>query len=270
MSLLDAKIDVHHHYLPPAYVDALRDGGGDPSGWQTPEWSLESDKALCEKHEIRTAILSVTAPGPDVGEGLEAANIARSCNEWAAGLRNQSPQRYGFFATIPSLLKDMQLALSELAYALDDLHADGVTLFTRYGSGKHYLGHDLYKPLWTELEKWKAVVFIHPTAGIAAGPINPRLPAPMIEYPHETTRCAVDLITSRTIQQNPSCKIILCHSGGTLPFIAMRPAVLLSHANLSTMTQEEFIADARKFYYDIAQTTTLIVHRRQLIFSRML
>ncbi|OJJ66469.1 hypothetical protein ASPBRDRAFT_201089 [Aspergillus brasiliensis CBS 101740] len=72
-----SRIDVHHHYLPPIYVQALEAAGGDPSGWKTPEWSLESDRVLCQKHNIRTAILSVTAPGPDIAEGLEAARIAR-------------------------------------------------------------------------------------------------------------------------------------------------------------------------------------------------
>ncbi|GKZ76289.1 hypothetical protein AnigIFM56816_005268 [Aspergillus niger] len=251
-----SRIDVHHHYLPPIYVQALEAAGGDPSGWKTPEWSLESDRVLCQKHNIRTAILSVTAPGPDIAEGLEAARIARECNEWAASLRNQNPQHYGFFATIPSPLKDMRLALSEVSYALDQLNADGVTLFTSYGRNGHYLGHEAFRPLWAELDKRRAVVFIHPAAGVGIGPNNPVLPAPMIEYPHETTRCAVDLITSRVLQQHPNCKVILCHSGGTLPFIATRPAVLLSHAELSTMTPEEFLAEARKFYFDVAQSSS--------------
>ncbi|KAB8227030.1 amidohydrolase family protein [Aspergillus alliaceus] len=251
-----SRIDVHHHYLPPIYVEALEAAGGDPSGWKTPEWSLDNDRVLCQKHNIRTAILSVTAPGPDIAEGLEAARIARGCNEWAASLRDQNPQQYGFFATIPSPLKDMNMALSELSYALDQLNADGVTLFTSYGSEGHYLGHDAFRPLWAELGRRKAVVFIHPALGAGTGPRNPVLPAPMIEYPHETTRCAVDLITSRVLQRHPNSKVILSHSGGTLPFIATRPAVLLSHSKLSTMAPEEFLAEARKFYFDVAQSSS--------------
>ncbi|RAH78360.1 amidohydrolase 2 [Aspergillus japonicus CBS 114.51] len=251
-----SRIDVHHHCLPPVYAEALKANGGDPSGWKTPNWSPESDKAICQKLGIRTAFLSVTAPGPDVVKGPESARIARQCNEWAAEFRDQDSQKYGFFASIPSPLEDLDRAISELSYALDVLHADGVTLFTRYGDGNYYLGHRIFRPLWDELNKRHAVVFIHPTTGVDIGTINPLLPAPMIEYPHETTRCAVDLVVSKRVQENPNCKIILCHSGGTLPFIAMRPGVLLSDANLSSMTLEEFLGDCRKFYYEVAQSSS--------------
>lgn len=40
------------------------------------------------------------------------------------------------------------------------------------------------------------------------GLINPLLPAPMIEYPHETTRCAVDLVVSKRVRENPDWKIV--------------------------------------------------------------
>ncbi|KAJ5759699.1 amidohydrolase 2 [Penicillium odoratum] len=276
------RIDVHHHFLPPVYAKgefqalqyehlheasthisfttvALQKNGGDPSGWKTPSWSIENDEAICQKLEIRTAFLSITAPGPDVVKGPESARIARECNEWAAELRDQDPQKYGFFATIPSPFENINQAISEVAYALDVLHADGVTLFTRYGDANYYLGHPMFKPLWAELNSREAVVFIHPTTGVDIGMINPLLPAPMIEYPHETTRCAVDLIVSGRIRENSDCKIILCHSGGTLPFIATRPGVLLSHANLSSMTHEEFLGDARRFYYEIAQSSSLAI-----------
>lgn len=36
------SIDTHFHALPPAYIDALSAAGGDPSGYPTPEWSVEA------------------------------------------------------------------------------------------------------------------------------------------------------------------------------------------------------------------------------------
>lgn len=105
-------------------------------------------------------------------------------------------------------MEDLDRAISELSYALDVLHADGVTLFTRYGNENYYLGHPNFIPLWTELNKRQAAVFVHPTTGIDIGLINPLLPAPMIEYPHETTRCAVDLVVSKRVRENPDWKIV--------------------------------------------------------------
>ena len=117
-----------------------------------------------QSHKTKTAILSITSPGTTVLEDdLEAAAIlSREINEAAASITRQYPQNFGFFATLPPLAPDnLDAVLNEASYALDALKADGVTLFTRYG--KHYLGHPSFWPVWVELDKRGAVVFIHPT-----------------------------------------------------------------------------------------------------------
>jgi len=82
-------------------------------------------------------------------------------------------------------LDNIDAVLAEVSYTLDTLKADGVTLFTRYG--KHYLGHPTFRPVWDELDKRSAVVFIHPTHSLNADLVSSVLPQPVIDYPHETT-----------------------------------------------------------------------------------
>jgi predicted TIM-barrel fold metal-dependent hydrolase len=106
---------------------------------------------------VQTAILSVTAPGACILKGTASFALARQLNEYAAELRDRNPQRFGFFASLPSLL-DTDATLSEIAYAVDTLHADGVTLFTRYGESNVYLGHRSLEPIWAELDRRKCVV----------------------------------------------------------------------------------------------------------------
>lgn len=36
------RIDTHIHAFPPAYVAAVEAAGGDPSGFPSPDWSLEA------------------------------------------------------------------------------------------------------------------------------------------------------------------------------------------------------------------------------------
>lgn len=48
------RIDTHIHALPPAYLSALAAAGGDPSGYPTPEWSL--DAALKSMNAIGTSL----------------------------------------------------------------------------------------------------------------------------------------------------------------------------------------------------------------------
>ncbi|KAI9841064.1 MAG: hypothetical protein M1837_001035 [Sclerophora amabilis] len=247
------RIDVHHHFVPSFYAEALREAGGDPSGWPIPHWSIKDDLKFMNSQEIGTSILSMTAPGPTICNGLDSVKLARRTNDFAASIRDENPSRYGFFAALPSILDEKQAALDEIVYALDTLKADGVTLFTRYGSDNHYLGHDDFREIWDLLDSRGAVVFIHPTHAVDTHLVNPKLPQPVIDYPHETTRTAVDLIISNTVRSHPNCKIILPHAGGTLPFLAMRPAVLLPYTGLGVeKSTSEFIEDAQSFYFDLA------------------
>ncbi|KAJ5950522.1 amidohydrolase family protein [Penicillium vulpinum] len=249
------KIDVHHHFYPSAMREAIDAAGGDPSGWYTPPWTLNLDQEINRILNVSTTILSVTAPGPVIAkEPTAAAQLARECNLSAAKIRDASPSQYGFFASVPSLF-DTELVLEEIRYALDILRADGVTLFTRYGQGPNYLGHEAFAPIWAELSRRQAVVFIHPTHPQDTSLINPAMPQPMFDYPHETGRTAVDLITSGRLRQYPGCKVILSHAGGTLPYLIHRTATMLPcmppDRNIG-ITREDIIEQARNFYFDTA------------------
>lgn len=195
----------------------------------------------------------MTAPGPVIKKTPEAAaRLARQCNESAAAIRDTYPDKYGFFASVPSLF-DTELAVEEIRYALDDLHADGVTLFTRYGQGNNYLGNEIFEPVWSELSRRKTVVFVHPTHPQDTNLINSLLPQPMFDYPHETGRTAMDLITSGCLRRNPGCKVILSHAGGTLPYLIHRAATMLPcMPHGCKRTREELLDEAREFYFDTA------------------
>lgn len=240
---------------------ALVDGGGDPSGWTIPGWTIEKDLQFNEEESIVFTVLSITAPGASILPLEKQATFCRRANEYAAAMRSAHPMSYGFFASIPSLL-DFSLAYEEIIYALDELHADGIILYTRYGKGNHYLGHPDFAAIWDLLDSRGAVVFVHPTHPVDTTLVHPSLPQPLIDYPHETTRAAVDLITSGTVRLHPNVKIILSHAGGTLPYLALRPASMLPYITSPAPAGGEvidaeslvdsFMEDARSFYFDTA------------------
>lgn len=246
---------------------ALRDHGGDPSGWPTPDWSLEKDLSFNDEQRVSFAFLTITAPGADILPLVEQAGFCRQANQAAAEICAAHPTRYGFFATIPSLL-DPEAAHKEIIHALDELHADGIILYTRYGSDNHYLGHPDFRSTWDLLNQRRATVFVHPTHPVDTHWVNPSLPQPMIDYPHETTRAAVDLIVSGIMREFTDVKIILSHAGGTLPYLALRPAAVLPYLppliappvaaaqeGHPTDVTNQFLEDARRFYYDTALST---------------
>jgi predicted TIM-barrel fold metal-dependent hydrolase len=234
---------------------------GDPSGWKTPSWSSLRSNLIMRRLGVQTAILSVTAPGACILKGQASFDLARKMNEYAADLRDAEPQTFGFFASLPSLL-DTDAALAEIAHSLDTLHADGVTLFTRYGDGHTYLGHPSLEPIWAELNRRKSVVFVHPTHPVDTTMVNPVLPQPAIDYPHETTRTAMDMILQGTRRKYPDCKVILSHAGGTLPYLVTRVATPMRKApdfaaslRMGT-THGQVMEDFRSFYFDLALSSS--------------
>lgn len=123
---------------------------------------------------------------------------------------------------------------------------------THYGSDNQYLGHVDFIPTWQELNARKAVVFIYPTAAVGTTQVNESLPQPMMDYPHESVRTAMNLILSDRFRLHASdCRIILSHGGGTLPIVVARVAGLASTPFIQK-TSEAIREEIGWFYYDTA------------------
>jgi len=145
--------------------------------------------------------------------------MARRVNEYTTDLVADRPDRFGHFATLP--LPDIDSALLELEYAFDTLRADGVILVGNYGD--KYLGDVLFEPLWAELDRRRAVVFVHP--GL---PLPPAvgLAGPLVDYPFATTRAAVQLVLNGIVDRKLQARIILSHAGGFVRYASHRFAEL--------------------------------------------
>ncbi|KAI7973004.1 hypothetical protein EIK77_001578 [Talaromyces pinophilus] len=248
---------------------ALAEADGDPSGWYIPPWTIGADKEFSRSVGNGTVILSVTAPGPTIEKDPNrAAKLAREINVYCANLRDDDPAGYGFFASLPSPA-DSTRCKEEIEFALDELKADGIILFTRYGEGNHYLGHADFHAVWAELNRRKAVVFIHPTHPADTNWVNKNSPQPMYDYPHETTRAAMDLLMNNHLREYPDCKIILSHAGGTLPYLIYRVASILEHTPMTVgKSREELLEDARTFYFDPALSANPITLQALLSFAK--
>ncbi len=244
------RIDVHQHVVPPFYAEALSDVGGDPSGSVTPDWSPERAIEMMDAQEIATGILSLSTPSVVGWAGDARRAIARRVNEYVAEVVKDRADRFGFFATLP--LPDIDGALAEIDYALGTLRADGVVLLANYGGT--YLGDPSLEPMWAELDQRKAVVFEHPGAAPGQPPLPPAagVAPPMVDFPFETTRSAVQLVLNGVLDRHPRVSVILSHAGGFLPYAAMRFAELAGVFDPKAPKPESFLASARRFYYDTA------------------
>ncbi|WP_020671046.1 amidohydrolase family protein [Amycolatopsis nigrescens] len=241
---MTGRIDVHQHLLPPRYRQALENSERTPGGWPVPTWDAGAATAMMDDAGIATGVLSISAPGVHFGDDAAARELAREINDFQAELVKDSPDRFGHFAVLP--LPDFDGALDEAVRALDELHADGVVLLSN--AHGHYLGDPAYEPLWTELDSRDAVVFVHPTE-----PPIPQLaglPSPLLDFPFDTTRTALDLVAHGVFDRHPRLRVILSHAGGFLPFAARR-FVGAAMFNPDT-TPETIMAGLRRFYFDTA------------------
>jgi predicted TIM-barrel fold metal-dependent hydrolase len=252
------RIDFHQHFIPDIKaVSKYVTGVGADTGWIFPPenlpWSPEKSLSFMDRLGISTTILSLTgSPG---GDGIGKANreLARQLNLFAHQLVVERPDRFGFFANIP-IPTDTDAALQELAIALDELDADGVNLTSSYGTGDdaRYVAADAFDPIWEELDRRAAVVFIHgdQTPSSTRYP-SPFVPIPVGEVPNETYKAAAHLVTSGKKRRYPNVKIVLAHAGGSTPYLAGRVGVL-SHHQGCVLSPEEIIDDFRTFYYETA------------------
>jgi predicted TIM-barrel fold metal-dependent hydrolase len=246
MSNTFARIDVHQHLVPPVWRTVLAERGLDSGGAAIPAWSAHSAISMMDTQSIATGILSVTAPGVHLGNDSQARALARSVNDFGAELVKDRPDRIGMFASIP--LPDVDAALYEAEYALDVLGADGVVLMSNVHG--RYLGDADFEPLWAELNRRAAVVFIHP-----AEPALARVhgtPAPLLDYVFDTTRTAVDLALSGTMDRYRDVKVILSHGGGFVPYAAYRFSTLATMLFDLSHDKDRIIRDLKRFYFDTA------------------
>lgn len=212
------RFDVHAHFVPDFYLQAMHDAGETrPDGMvELPKWDAESALATMDQLGVKTALLSIPTPGVHFGDDAKARELARKVNDEGARLKMAYPGRFGFFATLP--LPDIAGSVAELVRALDQLGADGIVLLTNHRGV--YLGNPVLDPIFAELNKRNAVVFLHPTSPCAL-PFD-HIPRPMLEFIFETTRSVTDMVTAGVLQRNPNIRVIVPHAGAALTLLADR------------------------------------------------
>ncbi len=233
------RIDVHHHVVPPQYAD-------DSMPIKVPD--IETQLQSMDHWRIRTALTSLT-PRVILKNLRRLREVARTCNEFQARMVLEHPLRFGSFALLP--LPDVDGALEEITYALDILHLDGVGLFSSVNN--RYLGDPLFEPVFDELNRRNAVVFIHPTHCEAPPETNLGAPPFVVEYVFDTTRAIVNLIFTGTLKRYSDIRLIVAHGGGAVPFLAQRISMLEGHRKSPEVA--DVMPALRALYYEIASTT---------------
>jgi predicted TIM-barrel fold metal-dependent hydrolase len=240
------RIDIHHHFAPPAWVTEVR--GRPMLQPANTRWTPEQSIADMDRGGVAAAMVSITNPGLYFGDLAVTRRLARACNDYGARLVQDHPTRFGLFAAMP--LPDVDATLAEIAYACDTLKADGIGLLTSYGD--MWLGNPAFRPVMEELNRRRAVVHVHPTAANCCRNLDyaPGIGPGTIEYGTDTTRAIIGVTFSGDAARYPNVRFIWSHGGGSVPFLAGR--IDGASGAAKDRLPEGFIAGIRKYFYDLA------------------
>jgi predicted TIM-barrel fold metal-dependent hydrolase len=242
-------IDVHHHFAPPAYVAENRNKVSPAALDWTPQKALDAMDA----QGVSTAVLSLALPGVWFGDADAARRTSRLCNDYAADLARSHTGRFGLFPVVP--LPDTEGSLREIEYAFDVLKADGIGILTSYsdGSGSKWLGNPAFVPVFEELNRRKAVVFVHPIVASCCQKLLPDVSPLVSEIPQDTTRAVTNLLFTGTFARFRDIRFIFSHGGGDVPMVMGR---LHDYApkDIAEKAPNGIDYELRRLYYDIAGT----------------
>lgn len=263
-----SHIDVHCHYAPPAWTTTVTEktargifGSVNPAGG-IKGWTAASTLEQMDRAGIATSVLSVTTPGIWFGEKESPRELtralARDCNEYGAKLMADHRGRFGLFAALP--LPDVDASLSEIAYALDTLKAHGVGLLSHYSEtyGETLLGDPAFAPVLAELNRRKAVVYVH--RKISPEPYEIMgwdLHRAMLSLLHPGGRGSTGQASGAP--RYPDIRFIFSHAGGTVPFLADRTtAPSPSRRVVDAAAAHHALAHLQHFYFDTGHSNNAL------------
>jgi 6-methylsalicylate decarboxylase len=244
------RFDIHYHVVMPG-SDLARVTGG-PAEWSPARAIDEQDR-----NGIATGFVSA-ASGWKISDPEQSRKAARQWNDYVKRLGQDHPGRFGLLAALP--LPDIDGSLKEAEYAFDTLKADGIGIQTSYD--QLWLGDPAFAPLWQELDRRKAVVYVHPTDAPCSVGLS-YMGAPVfgswIEWPMNSARTMFSLLLNQVPRRFPNIRFIFAHDGGTMPLLIGRIQGMAQNsrpdfpAKVRAVFPDGVAAEYRKFYFDTAQ-----------------
>jgi predicted TIM-barrel fold metal-dependent hydrolase len=163
-------------------------------------------------------------------------------------------------------------SLAELAYAADTLEARGFAVYTNVGD--RWIGDRAFDPLFAELDRRRALLFVHPVAAACCQNLLPGVPDNIIEYQTDTSRAIASVVFGGVTTRFPRIRFVFSHGGGTMPFLIERflggtaaeivPGVTTTGQGGSYVPRQPqggALAHLRRLHYDTAQCANPVAMR---------
>ena len=229
-------VDVHNHFYPPEYLDALRSGNsvvrvttdmkgnplihypGDYNVAVAGHRDIAYRQQVLEKEGVDTQIITLTTPGTHVESPAYAATLASLVNDAFAKIVAERGPRFAALATLP--LNGPAASAKELRRAMEQLGLPGAMLFSNVNGVA--LADQRYWPLYELADASGAVLHIHPTSPVGVEAMTEYWLMPLVGFLMDTTLAAAHLVFSGVPERFPRIKWVLGHLGGAIPYLAER------------------------------------------------
>jgi aminocarboxymuconate-semialdehyde decarboxylase len=229
-------IDVHNHFYPPEYLDALRSGksvvrvtkdqDGNPHIHYPGDYNvavaghrdIAYRQRVLEREGVDMQIITLTTPGTHVESPEYAATLASLVNDALATIVAERGDRFTALATLP--LNDPGAARTELRRAIETLGLPGAMLFSNVNGVA--LADQRFWPLYELADDHGAVLHIHPTSPVGVEAMTEYWLMPLVGFLMDTTLAAAHLVFSGVAERFPRIKWVLSHLGGAIPYLAER------------------------------------------------
>lgn len=225
------KIDAYSHILPERYFERMRELVVDPGAlrrWLELPALHDLDARLRMMDEFGTGyqqILTLSSPPIELLAGpTDSADLARLANDTMREICEKHPDRFpAFVASLP--MNNPDAALAELDFAIDELGARGVQIFTNVNGRP--LDEPEFRPIFDEMARRNLPIWMHP-ARSAAIPDYPTEQTSKYEiwwalgWPYETSAAMARLVFSGVFERHPELRIITHHMGAMIPYLEGR------------------------------------------------
>ena len=177
----------------------------------------------------------------------DAQVLIRFLNDQIANMVDRHPKRFMGLGAVA--LQDVDLALRELEYVVNELKFPGVEIASHVNGVS--IGDLRFEPFFAAVEKMGAAVFVHALRPAGQDRVVGGVAEQVICFPGDIGLAAASMITGGIAERHPKLRIAFSHGGGVFSFLVPR----MTRAWEVTPKMKESILQspgvyAKRFYYD--------------------
>ena len=257
-------IDVHNHYYPPAFIDALRKGNsalkvrddhhgnpvlyspGDANIAVPGHRDIAHRQEVLDREGVDRQLISLTCPGTLLETPARSAELARLVNDALAEVMATRGKRFTALATLP--LNDPAASVAEFV-RVTAMGFKGCMVMGNVNGTP--LADQRFWPLWERASDAGAVLYIHPTFPLGVAAMEQYWLMPLVGFLMDTTLAAAHLVFAGIPERFPGIRWVLGHLGGTIPYLVERlDRGYEMFAECRKDLQQPPSVHLKKFFYD--------------------